>query len=63
VIGTDHNPWYTKDDSVSRITTTGAVTEFPTPTQPSGTEGIAVGADETIWFTENAANKIGRISP
>jgi virginiamycin B lyase len=63
VIGTDHNLWYTTDDSVSRITTTGAVTEFPTPTQPSGTEGIAVGADGTIWFTENAANKIGRISP
>lgn len=32
VTGPDGNLWYTPGDSVARITPTGAVTEFPTPT-------------------------------
>ncbi len=63
VTGPDRNLWYTAGDSVVRITTTGAVTEFPTPTRPSTTEGIVVGPDGNIWFTENAGNRIGRIAP
>ena len=46
--------------------TTGACTdrftEFPTPTAASGPVTIMVGADGNLWFTESAANKIGRLS-
>jgi virginiamycin B lyase len=40
------------------------VTEFTVPTTSSRPEGITVGPDGALWFTEsgNAANKIGRIT-
>jgi virginiamycin B lyase len=38
------------------------VTEFPVPTPSSSPEGIALGPDGALWFTEYLANKIGRIS-
>jgi streptogramin lyase len=37
------------------------ITEFPIPTPDSGPEGIALGPDGAIWFTENTGNKIGRL--
>ena len=39
----------------------GVFTEFSTPTAMSAPEGITVGPDGAIWFTENAVNRIGRI--
>ena len=39
------------------------VNDFPVPVQYSGPQGITVGPDGNIWFTEYAANKIGRITP
>lgn len=39
------------------------ITEFPIPTALSGPEGITAGPDGNLWFTEAAANKIGRITP
>ncbi|HEY6928542.1 MAG TPA: hypothetical protein VJA66_02595 [Thermoanaerobaculia bacterium] len=45
------------------LTTPGQViTEFPVPTASSGPLGIATGWDGAIWFTEQTANKIGRIT-
>ena len=41
----------------------GSVTEFPVPTTKSSPQGITAGPDGNLWFTEQAANKIGRISP
>src|SRR5437016_6286143 len=38
------------------------VTEFPIPTSNSGPLGITRGPDGNVWFTENGAKKIGRIS-
>jgi streptogramin lyase len=40
----------------------GEITEFPLPTPSSGPAGIATGPDGALWFTEQAANKIGRIT-
>jgi streptogramin lyase len=37
------------------------VTEFPLPVG-SLPSGITVGPDGALWFTENHANKIGRIT-
>jgi virginiamycin B lyase len=39
------------------------VTEFPIPTDGAGLWGIAPGPDGNLWFTEQQANKIGRITP
>ena len=37
-------------------------TEFAIPTAGSGADSIAAGPDGNLWFTEQAANKIGRIT-
>ena len=51
--------------SIARInpteSTSGAVTQFPTPTQDSGPWGIVAGPDGNIWFTEALAGKIGKL--
>jgi len=39
------------------------VNDFPVPVQYSGPQGITVGPDGNLWFTEYAANQIGRITP
>jgi RHS repeat-associated protein len=36
--------------------------EFAVPTASAGPAGIATGPDNAEWFTENNANKIGRVS-
>lgn len=46
---------------IGRITTDGVITEFAIPTPNSGTIGITHGPDNAVWFTETAANKIGRL--
>lgn len=38
------------------------ITEYSVPTIPSNPLGITAGPDGTLWFTEFAANKIGRIT-
>lgn len=48
---------------VGRIDTDGDVTEFSTPTPESAPTSIKVAPDGSIWFTERAANKIGRLDP
>jgi len=39
------------------------VTEFAIPSKNSGAGRIAAGPDGNLWFTEQTANKIGRITP
>ena len=39
------------------------ITEFETPTSPSGPWTVTAGPDGNVWFTEFQANKIGRITP
>src|SRR5439155_1336360 len=55
---------------IGRITTAGAATELTIrntdsesaiPTPASAPIGIAAGGDGNIWFTESAANQIGRL--
>jgi virginiamycin B lyase len=38
------------------------IDEFAIPTGASAPEGVALGPDGALWFTENAGNKIGRVS-
>ncbi len=62
--GPDGNLWFTESPgkNIGRITTTGAVTEFPIP---SGNDGNAItpGPDGNVWFTELSAATIARITP
>ena len=41
----------------------GQITEFSVPTAASQPFSIAAGADGNLWFTEQTANNIGRITP
>ena len=46
------------------MTTTGRITEFALPPDPSGPNlpgEIVQGPDGAMWFTESGVNKIGRI--
>lgn len=64
VAGPDGNLWFTEGDanSVARLTTTGAVTEYGIPTAASGPGGIAVGPDGNLWFAEVSANKVASMT-
>jgi streptogramin lyase len=39
------------------------ITVFPIPTANGDPQGITAGPDGNLWFTETAANQIGRITP
>jgi len=56
--------WFTEYDAnqIGRITTAGAITEYPVPTANSEPQSITAGPDGALWFTEYGGNKIGRIT-
>jgi virginiamycin B lyase len=56
--------WFTESaaNNIGRITTAGAITEYPIPTPNSAASSIATGPDGALWFTEGGANQIGRIT-
>ena len=45
------------------LSTDGKVTAFPLPNPRSGPTTIALAQDSTLWFTESAGNRIGRMNP
>lgn len=65
--GADGALWFSEFGAakVGRITTAGAVVDYPTPTPFSGPQGITAGppGDANVWFTEQSANKVARITP
>src|ERR1700733_6051644 len=62
--GPDGALWFTENsgNKIGRITTAGAITEYPIPTPSSQPTGITSGPDGAVWFTEDSGNKIGRIA-
>jgi len=63
--GPDGNLWFTEIDAskIGRITPSGTITEFPTPTAHSAPAGITAGPDGNLWFTEfEEGDNIGRIT-
>ena len=60
--GPDRALWFTEWDglSVGRITTAGAVTEYPLPLAAASPYQITAAADGALWFTD--ANGIGRMT-
>ncbi|HET7814024.1 MAG TPA: hypothetical protein VFL13_06595 [Candidatus Baltobacteraceae bacterium] len=68
VAGPDGNLWFTNYDmnTIGRLTPSGTVTQYTLPTPGSQPNGITVGGDGALWFTEaispNGELKIGRIT-
>ena len=57
--GPDGNVWFAGQGSgVGKVTTAGAVTEFPAPTA----YGIAKGSDGNLWFTDFMNNRVGVVT-
>jgi virginiamycin B lyase len=42
--------------------TVGVIAMYPVPTSQSGLAGITNGPDGALWFTEQYARKVGRIT-
>ena len=63
-MGPDVALWFTEytGNKIGRITTAGAIAEYPVPTPDSAPHGIVAGPDGAVWFTEHYAGKIGRIT-
>jgi virginiamycin B lyase len=63
--GPDGNLWFTENvaGKVGRVTPSGTITEFATPTSGSGPDFITTGLDGNLWFTEYNVGKIGKINP
>jgi streptogramin lyase len=63
--GPDGAIWFANRyaNTIGRITTAGALREFPVPTPDSRPFEITAGPDGNLWFTESAAQRIGRITP
>ena len=51
------------NDAITRLTTAGVQTDYPTPTPNSSPLGVVAGPDGGIWFTEYRAGKIAHIDP
>lgn len=68
VAGPDGNIWYTNyaGNAIGRLTATGVVTQYPLPVSGSQPNGITVGSDGALWFTQSISPagqlRIGRIS-
>ena len=61
--GSDGNVWYADlTGKIGRMTPAGVTTEFTIPTTGSDPEGMTLGLDGAIWFTEKGKNQIGRIT-
>lgn len=60
--------WFAEpnDDTIGRISPTGAITEYPLPDSYQEPRGIAAGPEGTVWFTETGSHigseGIGRIT-
>ena len=59
IVGSDGALWFADGKlSIGRITTGGAVTEYPVGVQP---DGLTKGPDGAIWFTSANSDQIGQI--
>jgi virginiamycin B lyase len=63
VRGPDGNMWFAEDKAIGRITMSGTVAEFPTPTANPGNVYLTVGPDQKVWFAEDDIAQLGFIDP
>jgi streptogramin lyase len=64
ITGPDKNLWFVEEGAskIGRITTSGVITEFATPTADAAPKNLVIGPDGNLWFPEIAAGQVGRIS-
>lgn len=57
--------WFTNttQNTIERISGSGAISDYAIPTPNSGAASITESVDGALWFTEPNANKIGRLDP
>jgi streptogramin lyase len=66
--GPDGNMWYTNEATINKMSTSGSITSYPTPSKESVTSGIVAGPDGNMWFGESrgfsgtGAAHIGKIT-
>jgi streptogramin lyase len=62
IAGPDGNLWFAeyKTKNIGRVSPTGQIKEFPTPT---GVNDLTVGADKNIWYASADGGSIGRFNP
>jgi virginiamycin B lyase len=66
--GSDGALWFVEDGyagyvaAIGRITTSGEIHEYPLPGNAARPLSIVAGPDEALWFTENSASSIGRLT-
>ena len=64
--GPDGALWFGENGAMGRITTAGAIQQFPLPTLTATPENIAPGPDGAVWFTQKSGVdgpfSIGRIT-
>jgi streptogramin lyase len=63
-LGSDGAVWFSQafSNQIGRISTSGAITEYPLPSGASYPLGIVSGPDGSLWFAEFMGNRIGRIT-
>jgi streptogramin lyase len=57
--GPDGALWFTETSNIGRISTAGAITQYP---QTGGPWGIVTGPDAALWFTLASSARIGRMT-
>ena len=62
IAGPDGALWFADQgrSAIGRITTTGQVREFPTPSAPGDT--LTLAADGSIWFAEPSTDRLARLT-
>jgi len=69
-VGPDRNIWYTKNNTLGRVSPGGEITEFPIFDGPARTVGLSAGSDrqtperltDKLWFSDPLNNRIGYLS-
>ncbi|HEY0417272.1 MAG TPA: hypothetical protein VGC78_12890 [Gaiellaceae bacterium] len=63
--GPDGAVWFVEETAnrIGRLTTGGALTEYPVPTPNASVGAITTGPDGNIWFAETKGLKVARLVP
>ena len=60
-VGPDGAVWFTESDTIGRITTSGAITEYAVTVDNNNLGNITAGPDGALWFAPNVGG-VGRIT-